>query len=78
MDAVQLVKDKIRNIKDFPIEGIIFRDITTAVKDKDAFREIINFLTDKFIDLMAFYVGCLYVYMCRQGLTRRLRRQLFD
>jgi adenine phosphoribosyltransferase len=48
MDAVQLVKDKIRNIKDFPIEGIIFRDITTAVKDKDAFREIINFLTDKF------------------------------
>ena len=48
MDAVQLVKNKIRNIKDFPIEGIIFRDITTAVKDKDAFREMINFLTEKF------------------------------
>ena len=45
MDTVQLVKDKIRNIKDFPIEGIIFRDITTAVKDKEALKAMIDFLT---------------------------------
>lgn len=48
MSNVELVKDKIRSIKDFPIEGIIFRDITTAIKDKDALREMINFLTDEF------------------------------
>jgi len=48
MNAVDLVKDKIRNIKDFPIEGIIFRDITTAVKDKEALKLMIDFLTEKF------------------------------
>ena len=48
MDGLQLVKDKIRSIKDFPIEGIVFRDITTAVKDKDALKEMIDFLTNKF------------------------------
>ncbi len=29
-------KSKIRDIKDFPIEGILFRDITTVLKDADA------------------------------------------
>lgn len=57
MNGVQLVKEKIRNIKDFPIEGIVFRDITTAIKDKDAFREMINFLTEKFKDKGIDYVA---------------------
>lgn len=57
MNSLQLVKDKIRNIKDFPIEGIIFRDITTAIKDKEAFREMINFLTEKFINKGIDYVA---------------------
>lgn len=48
MDGIKLVKEKIRSINDFPIKGIIFRDITTAVKDKDALREMIDFLTAKF------------------------------
>ena len=57
MDTIQLVKDKIRDIKDFPIEGIIFRDITTAIKDKEALREMINFLTEKFINKGIDYVA---------------------
>ncbi len=57
MNNAQLVKEKIRSIKDFPIEGIIFRDITTAIKDKDALREMINFLTDKFINKGIDYVA---------------------
>lgn len=57
MDTIQLVKDKIRDIKDFPIEGIIFRDITTAIKDKDAMRAMINFLTEKFINKGIDYVA---------------------
>ena len=59
MNSVQLVKDRIRSIKDFPIEGIIFRDITTAIKDKEALREIINFLTEKFIDKGIDYVAVI-------------------
>ena len=57
MSNVQLVKDKIRSIKDFPIEGIIFRDITTAIKDKEALKEMIDFLTEKFKDQNIDYVA---------------------
>jgi len=40
------LKDKIRNVPDFPIKGIMFRDITTLVKDPAAFK----FVVDKFYD----------------------------
>ena len=36
------LKSTIRNIPDFPKEGILFRDITTLLKDKDAYRELID------------------------------------
>ncbi len=48
MNTVEMVKEKIRNINDFPVKGIIFRDITTAVKDKEALKAMIDFLSDKF------------------------------
>ena len=48
------LKDKIRQIPNFPKEGIVFRDITTLIKDKDAFKEavdeIVSDLKDKKID----------------------------
>ncbi len=40
--------DKIRNISDFPKEGIEFKDITTLLKDVDAFREAITKLADEY------------------------------
>ena len=36
------LKDYIRSIKDYPKEGILFRDITTLIKDENAFAETIN------------------------------------
>ena len=59
MSNIQLVKDKIRTIKDFPIKGVLFRDITTAVKDKQALKEMIDFLTEKFKDIGIDYVAVL-------------------
>ena len=59
MSNVQLVKDKIRTIKDFPIKGVLFRDITTAVKDPQALKEMIDFLTEKFKDKEVDYVAVL-------------------
>lgn len=35
-------KSKIRTIEDFPKPGISFKDITTLLKDKDAFHEAIE------------------------------------
>jgi len=36
------LKAKIRDIKDFPTEGILFKDITTLLKDGPAFRYVID------------------------------------
>ncbi len=36
------LKDYIRSIPDYPKKGILFRDITTLIKDKNAFSETIN------------------------------------
>ena len=57
MNPIELVKGKIRNINDFPVKGIIFRDITTAVKDKDALKAMIDFLTKKFENRNIDYVA---------------------
>ncbi|MCX8056368.1 MAG: adenine phosphoribosyltransferase [Ignavibacteria bacterium] len=37
----------IRDVPDFPKKGIIFKDITTLLKDKTAFKEALNQLYDK-------------------------------
>lgn len=39
-------KEKIRSIKDYPKEGITFRDITILLKDGEAFREAIDAMKD--------------------------------
>ena len=36
------LKDYIRSIPDYPKKGILFRDITTLIKDKNAFSECID------------------------------------
>jgi len=41
MDVADL-KAKIRDIKDFPTEGILFKDITTLLKDGPAFRYVVD------------------------------------
>jgi adenine phosphoribosyltransferase len=44
------LKKYIRNIPDFPKPGILFRDITTLLKDKKAFKVALDTLTHKFKD----------------------------
>ena len=41
------LKDYIRSIPDYPKKGILFRDITTLIKNKDAFSECINQIVEK-------------------------------
>ena len=36
------LKDYIRSIPDYPKKGILFRDITTLIKDEKAFTETVN------------------------------------
>ena len=41
------LKDYIRSIPDYPKKGILFRDITTLIKDAGAFKETINQIVDR-------------------------------
>ena len=54
---MEALKQKIRNVPDFPIPGINFKDVTTLFKDPAAFRMAVDrFVTeyaDQSIDLVA-------------------------
>jgi adenine phosphoribosyltransferase len=41
------LKNYIRSIPDYPKKGILFRDITTLIKDSDAFEECINQIIER-------------------------------
>ncbi len=41
------LKDYIRSIPDYPKKGILFRDITTLIKDENAFEETINQIIER-------------------------------
>ena len=47
MDIAEL-RAKIRDIKDFPTEGILFKDITTLLKDGPAFHYVIDHLSSRY------------------------------
>ena len=41
------LKDYIRSIPDYPKKGILFRDITTLIKNENAFAETINQIVER-------------------------------
>lgn len=40
------LKSKIRVIEDYPVKGISFKDITTLLKDREAFKFTLNLMED--------------------------------
>lgn len=46
MDLARLI----RTIPDFPVEGILFRDITTLVRDGEAFQEAIDTMVERYMN----------------------------
>lgn len=71
------LKDYIRSIQDYPKEGILFRDITTLLKDKDAFKlaidKMVEQVKDKKVDLIVgaesrgFLIGSALAYKMNCG-----------
>jgi adenine phosphoribosyltransferase len=45
---LQDLKDSIRDIPDFPVKGIMFKDITPLLRDADALRKVLDGLTEQF------------------------------
>ncbi|WDP89110.1 MAG: adenine phosphoribosyltransferase [Desulfobacter sp.] len=71
------LKETIRSIPGWPIEGVIFRDLTTLMQDADAFREACDILFDRYrtsgldkivgIDARGFVFGAVLAYQLGIG-----------
>lgn len=70
--------ERIRNVPDFPIPGVQFKDITTLLKDGAAFREALSYFVDRYrgtaidaivaVESRGFIIGAPLAYELRAGL----------
>ena len=70
--SCELIKSKVRSIPNWPIEGVIFRDITTILQDPKANREVCTIFYDRYanqqidkivgIDARGFLFGSVLAY----------------
>ncbi|MDJ0818701.1 MAG: adenine phosphoribosyltransferase [Desulfobacterales bacterium] len=70
--SCEFIKSKVRSIPDWPIEGVIFRDITTLLQDPKAHREVCAIFYDRYanqqidkivgIDARGFLFGSVLAY----------------
>lgn len=44
------LKTLCRDIPDFPKKGVIFKDITPILKDGERFKEVVNKISDRYLD----------------------------
>jgi adenine phosphoribosyltransferase len=73
------IKSRIRTIPDYPKKGIMFRDITTLIKDPVGFRLVIDTLTQRYmhvdfkfdtivgIESRGFIIGSVLAYTLGKG-----------
>ncbi len=57
MNNIEKIKSMIRDIPDFPKKGILFKDITTALKDADTLKITIDEFYDIFKDEKIDYIA---------------------
>jgi len=53
----KIIKDSIRDVKDFPKEGVIFKDITTLLNNKDAYQILMNHLEQRYKSYSLDYIA---------------------
>jgi adenine phosphoribosyltransferase len=56
---VDELKDGIRDIPDFPKPGIIFKDITPLLKNKELFKKVIDEFANRYKDKKIDFVACI-------------------
>ena len=73
------IKSKIRTIKNYPIDGVMFRDITTLLEDAEGFKEAVDEFFKRYKDLKidkivaiearGFIIGAPLAYLLNVGLV---------
>jgi len=53
----EIIQNSIRDIKDFPKPGIVFKDITTLLNDKEAYGVLMNHLHQRYKDYNLDYIA---------------------
>jgi adenine phosphoribosyltransferase len=71
------LKDAIRTVPNWPVKGVMFRDITTLLQDPEAFQEAINRFYERYkdekidkivgIDARGFIFGAVLAYKLKVG-----------
>jgi adenine phosphoribosyltransferase len=71
------IKEKIRTVPDWPIKGVMFRDITTLLQEPEAFRETCDAFYNRYkdmqidkivgIDARGFIFGAVLAYQLNVG-----------
>ena len=51
MKEFQYLKDSIRTVPDYPVEGVQFRDITTLLQNASLFKKMIDGMTKQWVDV---------------------------
>ena len=73
------IKSKIRTIENYPIDGVMFRDITTLLKDPIGLQDTVNKLLERYkdvkidkiaaIEARGFVIGAPLAYLLNVGLV---------
>lgn len=73
----EIIENSIRDVKDFPKKGIVFKDITTLLNNKEAYSTLMNHLYERYksynleyiagIDARGFIFGAALAQMLRIG-----------
>ena len=53
----KIIEESIRDIKDFPQQGIVFKDITTLLNDKEAYGVLMNHLYQRYKEYNLNYIA---------------------
>lgn len=77
IDSQQIIKDSIRNIPDFPVKGIQFKDITTTLKQPPLFNRVTDELANYYaafgitkivaVESRGFIIGGALAYKLNAG-----------
>ena len=83
----KIIEEAIRDVKDFPKPGVVFKDITTILNDKKAFSTLMNHLYQRYkeydldfivgIDARGFIFGAALAQMLGIGFVPVRKRENF-